>query len=678
MPSKRLSIILPLFLLGISFFSYLHNLSLSVYGGDVGDLVTAAVVGGVAHPPGYPLFMVLGLILTRFDFATPAFMVGLISVFSSSMAVLIYYFFSLKLTNSKLISFISSLILAFNYLFWFYAEIAEVFALNNLFVLSLMFVAYLYYKSKEIKYLYLLSLLAGLSLTNHHTIVLLFPSLAILVLANYKKIFQKPKDIAKCILFFILGLSVYIYVPIASYFDPVVNWDKVKDLNSFLHLFLRKDYGTLSAGLFPTPVAAQRVVILNSFLFNLLTQVTIPVVVLSFLGAIYSYLRDKRLFLAILLGFLISGPLFIAYAGFPITNVFFIGIYERFFAMSAIVLLLFLPLGLKYLSKLLCKIINRDLVRLVIGVFLLIPIMLFYYNFPKTDLHNIWVGDYLAYDFLSPLPKNSVLLLSGDTMVFNTWYVHYGLGFRKDVEVASIGGLSGSKYVEAKKKDYLKKHPKADKDPNFPINVIREIAKEKKVFSIAMLQPNSGEKLTWIPYGLTYELLENKDDIPSEEEYLRTRESIWQSFKFNEYMKNKSLATGSLTIAEIPIFYSDSMIAYGNFVFSNYENTDYAFKLYKKSIEIAENNYKSYLTIGVYYSYKKDCELTRQNLTKARQIYPFDKNVYTLSYLNYIECFKDIEKAKDVVLLYNKTFKSDFFKDAASSSATLNEENKNK
>ncbi len=648
---------------------------MSIYGGDVGDLVTAAIVGGVAHPPGYPLFTLLGFILTRLNIFTPAFMVGLISVFSSSVSVLVYYFFSLKLTNSKLIAFISSLILAFNYLFWFYAEIAEVFALNNLFVIILMFLAYLYYKQRKIKYLYLLSLALGLSITNHHTIILIFPSLVILVLTNYKQILRKPKEIIKCILLFLLGFSVYLYVPIASFFDPVVNWDKVRDLNSFFHLFLRKDYGTFSAGLFPSPVVAQRVVILNTYLFNLITQTTIPVVLLSLIGAVYLYIRDKTLFLALFLGFLISGPFFIAYAGFPIVNTFFIGIYERFFVMSAIILLLFLPLGLKYLSQTTTRLINKDLVKLIISVFIIIPIMLFYYNFPKTDLHDIWVGDYLAFDYLSPLPWNSVLLVSGDTQQFNTWYVRFGLGFRSDVEVVAAGGLTGSKYIEEKKRQYLIKNPKSKNDPNFPIEVIKEVLKEKKVFSLTQLQPRGEDKLTWIPYGLTWELLKNKEEIPSEQEYINREKKIWKNFKFNEYAKNKSLAKGSLTISEIPYNYSNALISQGTFIFTNYQNTDYALDLYKKAVSIEENNYKAYLTLGIYYSYKKKCDLTRQNLVKAREIYPFDKNIYTLSYLNYIECFKDLKKAKDVVSLYNSVFQSDFFKDAR---AIKNEENNEK
>jgi len=63
------------------FIVYILNSSRSIYAGDVGDLVSAAAVGGVAHPPGYPLFTFLGFILTHLHLgSSPAFQVGLISV----------------------------------------------------------------------------------------------------------------------------------------------------------------------------------------------------------------------------------------------------------------------------------------------------------------------------------------------------------------------------------------------------------------------------------------------------------------------------------------------------------------------------------------------------------------------------------------------------------------------
>jgi len=66
---------------------YFHNLTRDIYGGDIGDLVTSAYVFGVAHPPGYPLFSLIGYIFSHLPIALPVVSkVGLISVFSSLAA----------------------------------------------------------------------------------------------------------------------------------------------------------------------------------------------------------------------------------------------------------------------------------------------------------------------------------------------------------------------------------------------------------------------------------------------------------------------------------------------------------------------------------------------------------------------------------------------------------------
>src|SRR6185437_15348384 len=84
------------------FLLYLHNLSQSVYGGDVGDLITASAVHGVAHAPGYPLFVFLGFLLVKvLPFFSPAGRVGLISVFSGALGIGIFYLLLERLTKRK-------------------------------------------------------------------------------------------------------------------------------------------------------------------------------------------------------------------------------------------------------------------------------------------------------------------------------------------------------------------------------------------------------------------------------------------------------------------------------------------------------------------------------------------------------------------------------------------------
>lgn len=661
--SSKIRFLLPILLFVFTFVLYIHHLSKSVFGGDVGDLVTAAAVGGVPHPPGYPLFTLLGFILTRFNFSTPAFMVGLISAFSSSLAILFFHLLVNHLTKNKLITLLSSLILAFSYFFWFYAEIAEVFALNNLFVILLFYLAVIYGFSRENKILFLLSFILGLSLTNHHTIILIFPSLIIIILKPLLKVvFKNLKIVLVSSLFFILGFSLYLYVPIASSFNPPVNWDRVKDLPSFLHLLLRKDYGTFNAGVFASPNFLQRLIILKVYFLDLITQLTPPVVIVSLLGGLLLFLKNRLLFISLFLGFVLSGPVFVAYAGFPLFGSFFVGIYERFFITSSIILLLFFSFGLIFIVKGASKIFSKKTFsHLVLGVFIVIPIFLFNYNFPKTNLHNVWIGDYLAYDFLSPLPKNTVLLLSGDTVLFNSWYLHYVLNVRPDAQVVNLNGLAGDAYLEKERRGFVKKYPKLEKDQDLVIKVIEEIAKNRPVFSYNGVQPKKGKKLSWIPYGLSFKL--TSDTVLSKESYLKETSEIWQKLHVPKKEDRKNLALGSLSISEIPSIYANASLATGNFFLSTYRDEDLAFTFYEKALGIDPNYAKTYEVLGAYYLSKKECSSSEKNLKRAIGLSPFDKLSYYFLYTVYKSCFKNNTMASEVVSNYRKVSETDLLKE---------------
>lgn len=627
--------------------------------------MTAAAIFGVAHPPGYPLFTLLGFLLTKLSLGqTPAFMVGIISSFSAALGIAFFYLLILRLTKNVLVSAISTFILAFSYLYWFYAEIAEVFALNNFFAILLFYLAVSYRQTAKVKYLYLFLLSLGLSVTNHQTIVFIFPSLLIIIFINFINLIKKrPKTLILCMISFLLGFSVYIYVPIASSHNPVINWDNVKDFPSFLRLLLRKDYGTFSAGLFAQPIFLQRLVILKTYFFYLFSQLTMPVMILSLIGAVVLYFRDRLLFVSLILAFIVSGPLFIGYAGFPLVGTFFIGVYERFFVLSSIFLILFFPFGLIFVTRdFLGRILRRKFVIFFQAVFILIPVLLFYYNFPKTDLHNLWIGDNLGVDFLSTLPKNSVLVLSGDTVLFNAWYVHYARNFRPDVKLVNLNGIAGDKYLDPKVSSMKKKNPKAS-DEEVIITIIKEMDKERPLFSYNQVQPSKGEKLVWLPSGLSFKLLTDKRGLPSKEEFLARQKKVWQTLHVPDTESNK-LIFGSLSISDIPSIYANALLAAGNFVLSEYEDQKEALSFYLEAQKTDPNFAKTYKILGIYYlTLKKSCVDARLSLTKAIELDRFDKLSYFLLYSTYKDCFKDKSLAGNVAHDYKRVFQIDFLED---------------
>lgn len=78
----------------ISFTVYLLTLCPTVYVGDSGELIAAAYTLGIPHPPGYPLFTILGKIfITLIPIGSIAYRVNLLSAFFASATVTMLYIF---------------------------------------------------------------------------------------------------------------------------------------------------------------------------------------------------------------------------------------------------------------------------------------------------------------------------------------------------------------------------------------------------------------------------------------------------------------------------------------------------------------------------------------------------------------------------------------------------------
>lgn len=653
---------LPILIFFVFCFIYIHNLSRSVYGGDVGDLVTSGYVFGVAHPPGYPLFTLLGYILSHsLNISTIAFRVGLISAVSSAIGIVFLYLTVQKLTKNIILSLLSSLILGVNYLYWFYAEIAEIFALNNMFLLLLFFLAISLYLEKKKIYFFLLAFFTGLSLTNHHTIILVFPSLLILITPFVYKLIQiDKKTVILATGLFFVGFCVYLYLPIASSFHPSMNWGNIHDLQSFLHHILRKDYGTFSAGLFSQPNTLQRWLIFQSYITQLVHQLTIPVCFFSLIGIGY-LMKIKRLIgVSLLIGFLLSGPFFIIYAGFPLYSSFNIGVYERFFLMSAILYVLFFPFGILFFLNFLKPYFRKESLYAIQMIFFMIPLLLFYYNFPKTNLSNVSIGDTLAKDILSPLPKNSVLLLSGDTVLFNTLYGHLALHIRPDIKILNINGLDRDSYFVEMKNKYKKDNPSIKDEQKIASQTILKIFKERPIFSVQSFTLSKDS--LWIPYGLTYKLIQ-KENKPSEKEFINMSKKIWKLLHI-PIRNTNNVIYGSLTISEFPMIYSNALLTSGYYMFSEYKSNKIAETYFAKALYVDKTNPKVASVLGTYYyTVKNDCKKGENELRRGILLDPFEKLNYFMLYSIAQTCYKNTNMQKEIQSQYEKTFHSSFAQD---------------
>ncbi len=257
---------------------YLLTLAREITFADSGELAAVAARLGIAHPPGYPLFTLLGYPLTLLPVSTVAFRVGLLSALAAAAACLLLYRTGLGLLRDilppaaapvanqdsgrsrpalpplalALAPLPGALLFAFARTVWSQAVIVEVYTLQAL-LLTLFLAACARaasHPATAVRHWPLVCGATGLCLANHLTGILLLPALlffAAVCLADRAR--AKPPPPIPWLRTAALAaapLLLYLYLPVRSRMDPLPNWDAPETLHRFLaHVTARQYQGLL-------------------------------------------------------------------------------------------------------------------------------------------------------------------------------------------------------------------------------------------------------------------------------------------------------------------------------------------------------------------------------------------------------------------------------------------------
>jgi len=262
----------------VSLFLYWWTLAPTVTLVDSGELIVAARTLGVAHPPGFPLYLLLahlaslvpiGNIAQRVNFASAIFAALACAAITLTVAELLLAARlpardphpsrkakrkskpaalenAAGVLNNNVLIVISAgaagLVMAFSRTLWAYATIAEVYTLNSLFILIILFLMMRWRRrileanTSRATYtasfpdhdylLYAAAFLFGLALGVHHvTVALILPALAVLVYRTQgAKFFISTRLLYAAVLAIAALLMVYSYLPLAAARNPVLNW----------------------------------------------------------------------------------------------------------------------------------------------------------------------------------------------------------------------------------------------------------------------------------------------------------------------------------------------------------------------------------------------------------------------------------------------------------------------
>lgn len=208
--------------------------------GDSGEFVAAACTLGIAHPPGFPLYVLLGKMFCMLPISTAAFRLNFMSSFFAIATAFLLTLTLLELKTSKGVAFASALMLGLAKTFWSQSVVAEVYTLNVFFVSLITFCLIRLRNNPSPKIFYLICFLFGLSLTNHWPFMMLtLPPwiLYILSVSAVRSIFFK--HFFRGFFFFLLPLCLYLFLPFRSLQNPYIDWGNPENWNNFWHHLLR-------------------------------------------------------------------------------------------------------------------------------------------------------------------------------------------------------------------------------------------------------------------------------------------------------------------------------------------------------------------------------------------------------------------------------------------------------
>ena len=203
---------------------------------DCGEYISTSAKLQVGHPPGAPLFQILGAFFAMFaaNKEMIALMVNMLSVFSSAFTIL-FMFWSSSIILRKIISqfneidkskaivilgssFVGALAYTYSDSFWYNAVEAEVYAMASLFIALLLWLGLRWEEemntAKGNRWLLLISLVIGLSFGVHFMALLTIPSIGFLYFfKNYKKVTVQNFLLANVIIIAILLFIFKLLLP---------------------------------------------------------------------------------------------------------------------------------------------------------------------------------------------------------------------------------------------------------------------------------------------------------------------------------------------------------------------------------------------------------------------------------------------------------------------------------
>ncbi len=391
-------------------------------GTDGGDLITAAAVKGIAHPGGYPTYLAVARLFQQIPMGNLAFRTNLLSSICMVLAVLVLFITCRHLFKGSpfadLSAWASAMIFGLSPLVWSQAVITEVYALQALFTVIVLYQVFLSHRYPGNDFL--TGLIMGLALGNHVTSFFLLP----LLLWDGTSICPDLKRrLPKRFFGVLCGSLIYFLLPYWASFNPPINWGNPVTPRAFFAFVTGEIYQSN---------------------FTLLYSV-------DRLRGIAGLFLEQFGTAGLLTGlfFLLGGwptikktiPLIWVFLG----HCFFAIVYGSFDSFvylipSVIVFSIWIGFGLQEIIQLIVSRCQNGWIAVLTVLCLSFGYQIFH-TAPLVDASKDQRAEIFGRTILEKLPPGAIIITEDDESTFSLWYFHYALKMREDIAIIVKGLL---------------------------------------------------------------------------------------------------------------------------------------------------------------------------------------------------------------------------------------------
>ena len=413
---------------------YLMTVAPTFTGEDSGELITAAWCLGVAHPPGYPVYVLYGKAMaTLLPFGEVAWRLNVASAIAAALTAAVMAMVVLRLTRNRLAALAAGLTLAWSDGLWSHAVAAEVYTLNAVFIALLIYFAVLWKDKARPAFMIVGAAVLGIGLGVHSTTALIGAVIVLYFLWSNPKVAFRPLALIGAIAAGLLMLSlVYGFTMWCARRHPYLNWGDPETFSRLAAHVLRKQYGeSTMTSPFSIFLSIGQFGVILSYLAKQFTGVVFP---LAALGMVLSFRRVARSLAVALLGVLfVSTFAFMLITNFELEMPKIHANYS-FFLPANLVLAVWIGIALDEFMKRLKALwegwrVWEGVVALA-AVVVFLPLKL---NWSENDYSQYSIADTFSENVLYNLPQNAVLFSQSDIVAFGLLYNQGVRGFRPDI-----------------------------------------------------------------------------------------------------------------------------------------------------------------------------------------------------------------------------------------------------